>query len=162
MVTGMRKPAKLASGCSVESLKLVLPPWASRQIKALAKATGINPEKIRDLALGFGLYRAKLELAPLTQLVASAATLANLDPNEQGSLEQHLIEQTGSREEEPVQTATIGRHPESDLPPADSDRRIGDTDLASDETGPLDAGERRTEPEQDRTSNDFVAALNGE
>jgi hypothetical protein len=146
----MKKSVKAVNSPNGASPKLVLPLWACRQIRDLARRTGISQERIRDLALGFGLYHAKIELSQVAELMQSAMTLATLDPDE--NLQQPPSDQEDQQE----------RQTQPDLPQVVSDRQSGDTDLTSNDPRPDHALERSGESGESGTGNDFVTALSGE
>lgn len=134
-----------------------LPPWASRQLKALSTQTGISFKKLLASALGFGLYQLKEELGPIATLLSSAEQMARLDPNE---------------------TPEAQRPPEKPIPAEATRDTAGTSGLGTDtgiaptsvlepgrngalETQPPDAGERREELGTSDSGNAFVAELTG-
>jgi|SRR6516162_4336182 hypothetical protein len=111
-----------------------LPGWAVKQIRALSKGTGISFSEIRDAALGFGLYQCKAELAPVKQLLASARTLATLEPDQ---------DELNEVDQRPQTVATNQTGPGDEIygtlpPDADSEKgsEIGSVSGASNGSGP--------------------------
>ena len=160
----MKRSAKVANSSNFASPKLELPTWACRQIRELSRRTGIAQERIRDMVLGFGLYRAKTELAQVCQLVLSASKLATLDPQDEEWTKddfesptktvQHFADSTGEKEQEgPAQP---------DLYAPLRTGEPGDAGVPPDDSRSDNAIERRDESGESGTSNDLLAALTGE
>lgn len=156
----MKRLVKVAGTSNGASPRLDLPLWATRQIKDLSRRTGISQDKIRDMVLGFGLYRAKSELETVATLVQSAQTLATLNPSESVD-EMETSNAAALHQPAPDQNVQIGQV-DTDLPEIVRSGESRDTDPAPDDARPDHALERSDESGESRESNDFLAALSGE
>ena len=80
-----RKPKKFCTPRKIRERSeesTELPTWAVREIRSLSKSTGISFQKILKAALGFGIYKAKEELASVAALLESAEALATFKEDE--------------------------------------------------------------------------------
>ncbi|SRR6266446_7486062 len=124
-----------------------LPKWAIVQIRKLSKQSGVSFEKLRDMSLRFGLYQTREELQPIINLLESSEALGRIDEEP---------ENVDTPIDDEYQTQA-----EADLEHA-GDVGSGNVGLNGSATQPDNAGERRDEPFESVSADDFVASLSGD
>lgn len=124
-----------------------LPKWAIAELRKLSKQSGVAYDKVRMMALRFGIYQTREELEPCINLIASAEALGRIDS-------EPVLDNTSIDAVQAPENATDSRPAGNVI--------FEHNGSGDDSPRPDNAGERRDEPETSVQSNEFVESLSGD